>query len=105
MRSVFSEEKDPVFRVSVRFRETFLPTGRVPGAAELGGVRVAVSGGGGLRQGYGEFVRQAQCLPEGGAAEPGQPLCQPIPRRTEDKTQVNLQLLIKLILLFYCCIF
>lgn len=33
-------------------------------------------------------MRQAQRLPEGCAAEPGQPLRAPLPRRTQDQTQV-----------------
>lgn len=50
------------------------PTGRLSGAPEPGGVREPLAGGGGFRQGHGGAVRQAQRLPEGGAAEPGEPL-------------------------------
>lgn len=64
------------------------PTGRLSGAAELGRVREPLAGGGGVCQGHGGAVRQAQRLPEGGAAQPGQPLRPPLPRRAQDQTQV-----------------
>lgn len=65
------------------------PTGRLSGASELGRVRVSLSGGGGVRQGHRGAVRPAQRLPEGGAAEPGQPLRPPLPRRAQDQAQVG----------------
>lgn len=65
------------------------PTGRLPGASELGRVRVSLSGGGGFRQGHRGGVRQAKRLAEGGAAEPGQPLRPPLPRRTQDQARVS----------------
>lgn len=64
------------------------PTGRLSGASELGRVRVSLSGGGGVRPGHRGALRQTQRLPEGGAAEPGQPLRPPLPRRAQDQTQV-----------------
>lgn len=65
------------------------PAGRLPGAPDLGRVCLPVAGGGGFRPGHGGAVRQAQCLPAGGAAEPGQPLRAPLPRGAQDQAQVR----------------
>lgn len=65
------------------------PTGRLSGASQLGGVCVSLAGSAGFRQGHGGAVRPAQRLPEGGAAEPGQPLRPPVPRRAQDQTEVT----------------
>lgn len=50
---------------------------------------MSLSGGGGFRQGHGGAVWPTQRLPEGGAAEPGQPLRPPFSRRTQEQTQVT----------------
>lgn len=64
------------------------PAGRLPRASDLGRVCRPVAGGGVFRPGHRGAVRQAQRLPAGGAAEPGQPLRASLPRGAQDKAQV-----------------